>query len=60
MNNIDRNNVSFERDFNSAEGSMIHENMKCTEEEKELIRLRYLRLISEEEFIKRTLELAMK
>ena len=53
MNNIDRNNVSFERDFNSAEGNMIHENMKCTEEEKELIRLRYLRLISEEEFIKR-------
>jgi len=60
MNNIDRNNVSFERDFNSAEGNMIHENMKCTEEEKELIRLRYLRLISEEEFIKRALELAMK
>ena len=60
MNNIDRNNISFERDFNVAEGNMIHENMKCTEEEKELIRLRYLRLISEEEFIKRTVELAMK
>ncbi|MDU4324862.1 MAG: hypothetical protein E7I48_05620 [Clostridium celatum] len=52
---MDRNNESFEKDFNAAEGNMIHENMKCTEEEKELIRLRYLRLITEEEFIKRTL-----
>ena len=60
MNNIDRNNVSFERDFNSAEGNMIHENMKCTEEEKELIKLRYLRVITEEEFIKKALELTMK
>ena len=32
----------------------------CTEEEKELIRLRYLRVITEEEFIKRALELVEK
>ena len=34
--------------------------MECTEEEKELIRLRYLRVITEEEFIKRALELVEK
>lgn len=55
-----RNIGSFEKDFRAASGNIIHEGMECTEEEKELIRLRYLRLITEEEFIKRALELAMK
>ncbi len=55
-----RNIGSFEKDFIAASGNIIHEGMECTEEEKELIRLRYLRLITEEEFIKRALELAMK
>lgn len=57
---MERDNRSFERDYKAAEGNMIHEGMKCTEEEKELIRLKYLGVISEEEFIKRTLELAGK
>lgn len=57
MKNI---NELFEKDFKMAEGNIIHEGMKCTEEEKELIRLKYLNLISEEEFIKRVLELAEK
>lgn len=55
-----RNIGSFEKDFRAASGNIIHEGMECTEEEKALIRLRYLRLITEEEFIKRALELAMK
>ena len=36
------------------------EGMKCNDEEKELIRLKYLGKITEEEFIKRVLDLAMK
>lgn len=53
-----RNEKSFEKDFNSATGNLIHEGMRCTEDEKELIKLRYLRKITEEEFIKKTLEIA--
>ena len=37
-----RNTGSFEKDFRAASGNLIHEGMECTEEEKELIRLRYL------------------
>ena len=55
-----RNNESFEKDFKAASGNMIHEGMKCNDEEKELIRLKYLGKITEEEFIKRVLDLAMK
>lgn len=44
----------------AASGNMIHEGMKCNDEEKELIRLKYLGKITEEEFIKRVLDLAMK
>ena len=55
-----RNTGSFEKDFIAASGNLIHESMECTEEEKELIRLRYLRVITEEEFIKRALELVEK
>ena len=50
----------FEKDFKAASGNMIHEGMKCNDEEKELIRLKYLGKITEEEFIKRVLDLAMK
>lgn len=57
---MNRNNESFEKDFIAASGNLIHEGMSCNSEEKELIRLRYLRLITEEEFIKRALGLAMK
>lgn len=57
MKNI---NELFEKDFKMAEGNIIHEGMKCTEKEKALIRLKYLNLISEKEFIKRVLELAKK
>ena len=55
-----RNTESFEKDFRAASGNLIHEGMECTEEEKELIRLRYLRVITEEEFIKRALDLVEK
>lgn len=55
-----RNTRSFEKDFRAASGNLIHEGMECTEEEKELIKLRYLRVITEEEFIKKALELTMK
>ena len=48
------------KDFKAASGNMIHEGMKCNDEEKELIRLKYLGKITEEEFIKRVLDLAMK
>lgn len=57
---MNRNNESFEKDFIAASGNLIHEGMSCNAEEKELIRLRYLRLITEEEFIKRALDLTMK
>lgn len=52
-----RNIGSFEKDFRAASGNLIHEGMECSEEEKELIRLRYLRVITEEEFMKRALDL---
>ena len=55
-----RNTESFEKDFRAASGNLIHEGMECTEEEKELIKLRCLRVITEEEFIKKALELTMK
>lgn len=55
-----RNTESFEKDFRATSGNLIHEGMECTEEEKELIKLRYLRVITEEEFIKKALELTMK
>lgn len=55
-----RNTRAFEKDFRAASGNLIHEGMECTEEEKELIKLRYLRVITEEEFIKKALELTMK
>lgn len=54
---MERSNETFEKDFKLAEGNMIHEGMKCTEEEKELIRLKYLGIITEEEFIRRTLKI---
>lgn len=57
---MNRNNESFKKDFEAASGNMIHEGMKCNDEEKELIRLKYLDEITEEEFIKRVLELAIK
>jgi len=57
---MEKNNESFEEDFKMASGNMTHEGMKCTEEEKELIRLKYFNLLSDEEFIKRVLELAEK
>ena len=57
---MNRNNESFEKDFRAASGNLIHEGMECTEEEKELIKLRYLRVITEEEFIKKALELTIK
>lgn len=57
---MNRNNESFKKDFEAASGNMIHEGMKCNDEEKELIRLKYLGEITEEEFIKRVLDLAMK
>lgn len=42
-----RNTESFEKDFRAASGNLIHEGMECTEEEKELIKLRYLTLMCE-------------
>ena len=57
---MNRNNESFEKDFKAASGNMIHEGMKCNDEEKDIIRLKYLGKITEEEFIKRVLDLAMK
>ena len=48
---MNRNNESFEKDFKAASGNMIHEGMKCNDEEKELIRLKYLGKITEEEFL---------
>ena len=57
---MNRNNESFEKDFKAASGNMIHEGMKCNDEEKELIRLKYLGKITEEEFIKRVLNQTKK
>lgn len=53
-----RSNESFERSFRMPEGNIKHEGMKCTEEEKELIKLRYLDLISKDGFIEKILKLA--
>lgn len=56
--NMIRDEERFEKDFNSASGNLIHEGMKFPDAEKELIKLRYLRKITEEEFLKRIFELA--
>lgn len=48
----------FEKSFNLAIGNMKHENMgEFTEKEKELLELKYMKKITEEEFIKRVIEL---
>lgn len=57
---MEKSNELFEKYFKMAAGNIKHEGMKCTEEEKELIRLKYFDLISEKEFIQRVLELAKK
>ena len=38
-----RNTGSFEKTLELHQEILLHEGMECTEEEKELIRLRYLR-----------------
>ena len=46
----------FEKALKQAEGNIIHEGMVLTEGEKELIKMRATGKITQEEFIKRTIE----
>lgn len=48
--------IDFEKALKQAEGNIIHEGMVLTEGEKELIRMRATVKITQDEFIKRTIE----
>lgn len=48
--------VDFEKALKQVEGNIIHEGMFLTEGEKELIRMRATGKITQDEFIKRTIE----
>jgi len=46
----------FEKCLKAAEGNIMHEGLFLNDEERELIRLRAEIKISQEEFVKRTIE----